>query len=445
MTTPRGGRPLSLLSLALLSAALVFGASQAGRALLHSKQGLDLAPSVAAARASLETRGFPVYDWSALQEVGRRYGLHGPLGAEDPIIEYAYAPSTLLVYLPFAALPWPSARVIWFALSIAALLLAAHWWGRMVAPDGASPQAWGWGAVAATAVSFPSAYGWMAGQSNDFVLLLLVASFAAWRDGHASRAGWLAAPALLWKAFTGAPLLFWIVRSDRRALLAVVASMLALILVSTLLVEPRAWLEWWEYILSPAKGPTAAMRNHSISGVMQLWFTANVIAPPIADSPLLARVATWGLASLALGLAARTLAARPQPRDPHTAIQWSSTLVLAVLLVPRGWEHYGVLLLPAFISCASGIVSRPRSPSTLIAALLLGAAFSTWALLLMDRDDYTSAAAFPLVLGSKMSASLLLLGISAWLIHTRPRAIDRDADRRGIRGSQAALERRQLD
>lgn len=428
----RSWPPLAVVALA---AGLAFGSSQTGRALLHHKQGLDLAPQVAATRAALERRDFALYDWPALQTAGRRFGLHGPLGPDDPLIEFAYAPSALFAYLPLAVLPWPVARIAWFIVSVASLLLAVTTWARLVCPPGHSPRHWGLGAAIATLGYFPATYGWMAGQSNDIILLLLVLSFAAWRAGDPMRAGTLAAPAFLWKLFTGAPALFWLARLDRRALLATLIAVAALALISLALVEPGTWGAWLAYVASPAKGATVAMRDHSIAGLASRWFTANTLSAPLVDSLVLARATRWSLTLGTLLLAAVTLRRRWPAIAPATAIQWSSTLVLAVLLVPRAWEHYGALLLPAFIACAAELVRRAPSRARDAAAALLGASFGSWAWLLMDRDDYAAAAGWPLVLGIKLAASLVLQALCAWLVLTSKR--ERDSDRSGVGTVQA--------
>ena len=54
MQTDRSARAFATF---FLGFALAHGAYQTGRALLHSKQGLDLAPEVAAARLCSEQRG----------------------------------------------------------------------------------------------------------------------------------------------------------------------------------------------------------------------------------------------------------------------------------------------------------------------------------------------------------------------------------------------------
>jgi alpha-1,2-mannosyltransferase len=434
-----------LLWALVLGFAATHGAYQVARAALHTKQGLDFTPEYIAARMLVDHADLRFYDHAVVKQRGRELGLHGPLGPDDPVVNYAYPPWLPLLYAPLSRLPWDAARLLWFALSLASTAAAVALLGAECAPRPEDRRTWAAGALAAACFYFPISYGLMAGQANDAILLLIVLSLVLLRRDRPFAAGLVLSVAGLWKIFTGFPVLFLLARREWRALAGVAAGCAALVLASLPFVGVQTWVDWATYIRGHNAVAAAAPRNHSIANAALLWFAPGDWTTPFLDSPALVRAVTIGGQLVAAALAAAVLW-RPCRRDgPGTVAQVGATLVLAVLLTPKAWEHYGVFLLPAFVglagvlfarASAEGVAdaaSRPRPSHLALAAALAGASFCIWALLLQPREEYGALARPPLSLAmpAKTYAALLLCGVLAW-------AVRAGGDPRGGRGARAS-------
>ncbi|HQR68572.1 MAG TPA: glycosyltransferase 87 family protein, partial [Thermoanaerobaculia bacterium] len=211
----------------LAAVAATAAALQSGRSLFHPKQGLDLAPPWLAAKLLLrgDTR---FYDDAVVGAAGAALGLHGPAGPGDPVLNFIYPPWVPVAYVPLALLPWGVARVVWFLLSAAAIVLALHLAVRAVARDAAGERDLAPGSLVAAAFFFPVFYGLMTGQANGLLLLLLAGCLLMLRNGRGVAAGLLLAPAALLKPFLALPALVFLVRRAWGALAGFAAGAAAL-------------------------------------------------------------------------------------------------------------------------------------------------------------------------------------------------------------------------
>jgi hypothetical protein len=414
-------RPPNHLAQVFLALAVTYGIYQCGRAFFHPKQGLDFTPEYVASRMLFDEGDLRFYDYEVVKEYGRKFGLHGPLGETDPVVNYAYPPWLAVAYAPLSRLPWEAARRIWFIIGLAATCGAAMLLGAAVAPTRQKRREFVLIGLAAACLFFPVPYGLMTGQANDLPLLGIAASLFLLRSGRPFAAGLVLAPAGLWKIFTGFPALFLIARREWRALWGLVAGCVTIVLLSLPFVGPAAWLDWARYIPRQEGLPSPGLRNHSIAAAVHYLLQPNEVLvdgrtlaiPPLFDAPGLAGTATVVLSILAVAATALALLRPARRDDPLYAVQFAATLVLAVLLTPKSWEHYGVFLLPAFLACvAAEVGSATARPRTLRLAAL-GTAFAVWGLLYQTKDDYLALATWPRVafIPAKAYASAVLLGL----------------------------------
>lgn len=413
------------IATALLAFAITHGMYQFGRAFLHYKQGLDFTPEYIAARMLVDHGDLRFYDHKVVKEYGRELGLHGPLGPEDPVIDYGYAPWLSILYAPISRLSWDAARYLWFFIGTVAALGAAALAGAAMAPEAAQRRLYAAGAAAATCFYFPIAYGLMAGQANDLPLLGIIASFALLKSNRPLMAGLVLAPAALWKIVPGFAVLFLIARREWRALAGLALGCTFLVLLSLPFVGVSTWESWLQYLLQHKAASDASLRNHSIASSILRLFQSNPVASPILDVPGLVRPLTLAVQALALGIALVCMLPACRRGDPKYAVQYGATLVLAVLLAPLSWEHYGVFLLPAFIACAS---ASSRGPASFWPVLgILGAAFAVWAFVFQVKDEYNAlATGWKVVLiPAKTYAAWALLCVSAWLCVSKDKKAQR--------------------
>ncbi len=408
MTAPR---PRALAAF-LLAVVATQAAYQLGRALLHPKQGLDLAPPYVAARMLLEgDRRF--YDDSAVGAAGTRIGLHGPAGPGDPILNFIYPPWVPAAYLPVAFLPWAAARVVWFLFSVAAIALGIRLAAEAIARDAEEARVFGAGLLVAATFFFPLYYGLMTGQLNAILFLAAAASLKAIVRGRSLAAGLLLAPAALAKPFLAFPALVFAFRRDGRALLALGAGGAALAGLGVLAGGPGAWGRWWAQVSLHNALTSFEPRNHSLAAAALALF-----APGPASAPLVPAPALVEPFALALGLAASALTlAALLPRGlagPDATLGFGATLVLALLVTPKSWEHYGLFLLPGFLAAFASLARRGEAARPLPLALL-GVSFAVWAFVLGPKEEYAalSRGALVVFLPMKTWASLLLLALLA--------------------------------
>ncbi len=413
-----------VLAVLVLGFSVAHGAYQLGRAYLHHKQGLDFAPEYVAARMLVDQGDRRFYDHAVLAERGRALDIHGPLGPSDPIVNYAYPPWVAVLYVPLSRLPYDAARTVWFVLSVLATAGAAWLLGRAVAPTPEERRAFEVGTLAACCWFFPIFFGLMCGQANDVELLAIAASLYFLRTNRPFLAGLVLAPAGLWKIFTGFPVLFLLARREWRAIGGLALGCAAIVVASLPFVGVETWLDWFHYIQRHNELGSAALRNHSILNAVLFFFKPNGLAEPLADAPGLVRPLTLALQG---GAVAATIVALATPRrrdEPGYAVQFAATLVLAVLLAPRSWEHYGLFLLPAFAACAAAAAAPAgvrRMPET-ASLFLLGGIFCVWGLVFQIRDEYRALTAGARVhlRPATTYATLLPLGLCVWLARRRP-------------------------
>jgi hypothetical protein len=231
----------------------------------------------------------------------------------------------------------------------------------------------------------------------------------------------------MWKVFTGFPVLFLLARREWRAVAGMAAGCAALVLASLPFVGVATWVDWATYIRGHNDLPDVAMRNHGIAAGVMTLVRGTSLGPPLVDAPALVRPLTLALSALAVALTAMALLPPARRDDPRYALQLGATLVLAVLLTPKAWEHYGVYLLPCMIGLAAtlaaaleastGAPSHPSDRAAVAAAALLGAIAIVWGTFLVTTDDYRALGGGglrSLALPAKMYASMALLGLCAW-------------------------------
>jgi len=422
MLAPRSRALLVLL----VACAVAHGAYQVGRALMHTKQGLDFTPEYVAARMLADHGDLRVYDYEVVKARGREMGLHGPLGPDDPVVNYAYPPWLVVAYVPISRLPWEVARKVWFALSLAASFGAVALFAAACAPRREDMPLWATVAAAAACFYFPIPYGLMAGQANDLSLLGIAGCAWFLRQDRPFLAGLCLAPAGMWKIFTGFPALYLLARREWRALAGLTVGCAALVLASLPFVGVQTWIDWATYMRVHNTVGDVAPRDHGIAAAAMRLFQETSTARPLVVSPALVTATKAVLSLLACALAALALR-RDHPRaDPRRIAQIGATLVLAVLLTPKAWEHYGVYLLPCFIGCAAAAVAAievettapERKVGAFAALAVTGACFLVWGTYLVSREDFAALATSwigPFAMSVKMVAGLLLLGVSSWI------------------------------
>jgi hypothetical protein len=247
-------------------------------------------------------------------------------------------PAMAVLALPVAGLDAGSARGVWLAVSLAALLWASRWLARESARRG--------GAVAvglvALMLSSPAVFANLrTGQAYLVLLGTFTAASVCLARRRDSLAGALLGFALLVKT-SGLPLLLLLLAARRRravaaALVAVGAGAAGL----ALWAGAGAWRQYPRYVWAFVQRPSLAVTaNQTTLGLARHLCVAD---PKWNPAPLAQCVPLASLAPAALIASALVVTAVAARRAP-TALCVAAGLCLSVLALPFGEEHHFVLL-----------------------------------------------------------------------------------------------------
>jgi hypothetical protein len=249
-------------------------------------------------------------------------------------LPFKYPPPTMLLFLPFGALPLKTGLAFWYVLQIIALGLDVVLLRRLFVKEA------GWLglalSVALVLVHRPVLVTLTVAQTN-FVVLLMVLLY--WQDRASARGGvWLALGAVV-KPLLLLVLLRPLARRQWRTLAAAAATLAVASGLSLVAFGPRTFAAYFTRdptLGVPSSLYTEAVNQSLLAVVLRLsgWTpggTAPVFHPIFVTVGLL-------LAAITVGIVWRS-------DDP--ADEWSValTIVLALLLYPGTLLHYAVLLI----------------------------------------------------------------------------------------------------
>ena len=243
-------------------------------------------------------------------------------------------PHTMLLMWPLAHLIDSAALAVWMAVG---LLLGV--WASV-----ASVRALGWRFHVLPALLLalyllawgPSAAFTMTAQISFYIMAPVCLAWLAYRRGQSTRAGlWLGAAAAM-KPFLLVFAAYFLVRRDRRALVAMLGVMAACIAVGVAAFGAAAYGEWLGQL--PRITWSAHYLNASFVGVLQRVIGrsnyAVITRAPDLVLPLAACLA------LVVGAVTLTRVAQPRPEPERSDGDWAALLLAALLMSPLGWSYY---------------------------------------------------------------------------------------------------------
>ena len=291
--------------------------------------------------------GIPLYSGS-----GVAAGVVGP-----PFQGVFFAPFALLARLDAGL-----ARLAWYFVNLAALAWALMAWTSALGPIAGSrirwhdwrPEPYGPVVLSLLAVSFPLQTNFEHQNMNLVLLALTGAAASALARDRDGTAGLLIGLASALKAFPGLLLVYLLLRRRWRAVAAGVFAACALTLLPAfqygaggMAAEIRDWLA-----ISTSRGWPARGHNQSLFAMVARWYGAegaSDIAARSTPSHLRPHY-TWMAAALCLVAVTFTALGPWWVRSERvTPLGIVAVLTLAVLLSPIAWDHYWVLLWPAFL------------------------------------------------------------------------------------------------
>ena len=334
---------------------------------------LALGAAVFATRVSGRMADFEVY-WRA----GERALQAAPLyQADDGHYQFKYLPAFAMLSVPLAALPLDSAKLLWFVLSVALLVvllaLSLH-----LLPERRAPAAL---LVTAAVVAMAKFYGHelVLGQVNLLLGATVLAAIHCERRGRAAAGGLLIALAVVIKPYA---VLFvpWLASVRAWGALAAAAAGLAAALLAPVALygvtgTVALHLAWWRTVTESTAPNLLNADNISLAGMYAKWLGPGDAAARLATG-------TGVLLVLAAAAAVRVRAAVREPSGLEAAI----LLTLIPLLSPQGWDYVLLLSTPAVMYVVNYRRELPSALRTAALAALAVVAFSLYDVL--GRDAY---------------------------------------------------------
>lgn len=287
-------------------------------------------------RISSEMVDFEVY-----RNAGRRVVAAEPLYREsDGHYAFKYLPAFAVAMVPMAVISDDAARIGWYALSCACLVLLLRW-SVLALPA----RRWTERSLVVVAVVFLAkfyAHELVLGQSNLLLGVMLLAGLGALQ---------LDAPKLAAVAFAGAVfvkpyaliLLPWLVASYG-AMTGVVAgaSLVAGLLLPALFYGWTGNIAqlsgWWQIVTSSTAPNLLGADNVSLASMWAKWIGTGTVATVLTAVSVL----------LLLAVAATMWRQRKRASDPDY-VEFAFLLLVIPLISPQGWDYVLLLATPAVV------------------------------------------------------------------------------------------------
>ncbi len=274
--------------------------------------------------------------------------------AGDGHYQFKYLPAFAILAVPFSMVDEEAAKMMWFALSIGALVLLVRWSVRFI-PE----RRRGVGLLATLTVIFMAkfyAHELILGQSNLFFAVLAVSAIGALQVDADEVAGALLGAAVCIKPYA---LLFapWIVvngKPDNRRALIAFASVCAIALIAPAAIYGikgnfQLLADWWRTVSQSTAPNLTGADNVSFAAMWTKW-----IGPGSA-----ARLLAGMSSAAALGIVIDAWSRRSEIGDP-IYLEAAALLLLVPLLSPQGWDYVLLLATPAVALLFDRIHELPR-------------------------------------------------------------------------------------
>jgi len=402
--------------------AVAWGGYNFGRALLGPKQGGDFAQHYIVSKALMEGRVDLVYNTGQeYEQFGDRIGVRHIRGIHEggPYRHHmtnAYPPFMAVAALPLAVFPFGTARLLFFAISLAAMLLAV---GLLFLDrpreDRRRMILAGLGVML---MLFPVWYTLYMGQVTAVLLLLLVGAMELGKRDRQWSAGLLVAVAGVIKVFPFIYLLWFVLRRQYRAALWTVIFAAVLTGATLPVVGVESYATYATKVVPQQWSGGAHPRNQGFAGTFLRLLTPSHFSSPLADCPGAAKALSVAASALAL-LAGSMFAWRGgRGRGRGYEMGFAMFLCIALLVLGKFWDHYAVLLLPCWLLCLEvGSSEGATSPVALAATAL---SYCVWAFVFCTGEELEavprSVWGQPLH-ATKFAATLVLLACT-W-VHLR--------------------------
>lgn len=301
---------------------------------------------------------FEVY-WKAGGRAAQAQALYR---TDDGHFQFKYLPAFAILAIPFGLIPLQTAKLLWFAISIALLVQLVRASARLPL-ERRRPYGWLVGVMIVVFGKF-YAHELVLGQVNILFAVVATTALLSIKAGREGEAGALIALAIVIKPYA---VLFlpWLVA--RRQLMSVSAAFIGLAVALALPAivygfdgNVHLHREWWRTVTETTAPNLSVYDNISLAAMYFRW---------VGPGPLQAQLA-YGTAALLLALTAIVFLLRRGVRFPE-GLEGGLLLTLMPLLSPQGWDYVFLIATPAIVYLANYADRLPQPVRALTALALL--------------------------------------------------------------------------
>jgi len=287
---------------------------------------------------------------------------------------YFYPPPSVLLFVPFALLPYKAAAIAWTLMNYGLLVPIVFFLGRLSLPPGRDPAVSVALVVVWLTLAWPLTWSLYLGQVSVMVLFCLAGGLYFLERRRPWACAFLLVGAAMLKVIGAFPLLY-LARCKWRKM----AAPTALLLLLPLGTMPREWGVYVRHVMPMQSTihrafPRFVLKNdnQSVYALLSRTLTRNTETGNQLHRPLL-RDALWRLWSLTvLGTVLWVVLRRP--RSEEQAVLGAIALIVAPLLAhPVCFSHYSLWLGPQFVVLARATTRLKRQSWRLTGAAVLAA------------------------------------------------------------------------
>ncbi len=295
-------------------------------------------------------------DFGVYRQAAERVLQAEPLYREsDGHFQFKYLPSFAIAAIPFGILDSETAKVVWFAVSVGALVLLLRWSARFL-PE----RRRGLPVLIGLTFLFMgkfSIHELQLGQANIMFGLVVVAAIGALQSDLPATAGILLGAAVSVKPYgiLFAPWLLFATdwTGGRRAILAFAATVGVALVAPVPLYGIGGTLallgDWWHTVSSTTAPNLVGSDNVSFAAMWAKWLGAGTAASVLATL-----TGVGGIALVADAWRRRTQVSEP------AYLEAAALLLLVPLLSPQGWDYVLLLGIPAVALLIDRLPELPR-------------------------------------------------------------------------------------
>ena len=307
-------------------------------------------------------------DFEVYWKAGVRAAHAEPLyRTDDGHFQFKYLPAFAILATPFGLIPVQTAKLLWFAISIALLVYLLRANVRLPL-DQRRTTRWLIGVMIVVFGKF-YAHELVLGQVNILFAVVATAALLAIKAGREGSAGALVALAIVIKPYAVLFLPWLVARGRLKSIAAAFIGLVAALALPAAVygfdANVHLHREWWRTVTETTAPNLSVYDNVSLAAMYFRW---------VGPGPLQAQLA-YGTAAVLLALAAVVFLLRRGVRFPE-GLEGGLLLTLMPLLSPQGWDYVFLIATPAIVYLANYAdrIPQPLRALTAAAAATIGLA-----------------------------------------------------------------------